>query len=94
MAATITAAKLGIQVAHLKAGLRSRDRTMPEELNRIATDALADILWTPSPEEDDNLLREGIPSERIIRVCNIMIDSLIMLKPSIEREKTYKNYRY
>lgn len=63
-------------VAHLEAGLRSFDRTMPEEINRIVTDALADILWTPSPDADENLLREGVSPEKIHRVGNIMIDSL------------------
>jgi UDP-N-acetylglucosamine 2-epimerase (non-hydrolysing) len=76
-------------VAHLEAGLRSFDRTMPEEINRIVTDALADILWTPSPDGDENLLREGVPAEKIQRVGNIMIDSLEMLRETIENEKAY-----
>lgn len=75
-------------VAHLEAGLRSRDRTMPEEINRIVTDALADILWTPSPDADENLLNEGIPEAKICRVGNIMIDSLEMLRPRIVKEST------
>lgn len=86
MACTITATKLGLKVAHLEAGLRSFDRTMPEEINRIVTDALADILWTPSPEADQNLLREGIAKEKIRRVGNIMIDSLEFLRTKIESE--------
>jgi UDP-N-acetylglucosamine 2-epimerase (non-hydrolysing) len=61
-------------VAHLEAGLRSFDRTMPEEINRIVTDSLADILWTHSPDADENLLREGIEKHKIFRVGNIMID--------------------
>ena len=61
-------------VAHLEAGLRSFDRSMPEEINRIVTDSIADILWTPSPDGDENLLREGVPVEKIERVGNIMID--------------------
>jgi len=77
-------------VAHLEAGLRSFDRTMPEEINRLVTDALADMLWTPSPDGDENLLKEGVPAERIQRVGNIMIDSLEMLRGSIERERTYR----
>lgn len=85
LACTITAAKLGIRVAHLEAGLRSRDRSMPEELNRLATDVLADLLWTPSPDADENLFAEGIPPERIVRVGNIMIDSLEMMRPAFER---------
>jgi len=85
LACTITAAKLGIRVAHLEAGLRSRDRSMPEELNRLATDVLADLLWTPSPDADENLRAEGMPPERIVRVGNIMIDSLEMMRPAFER---------
>ena len=84
LACTLAAAKLGIKVAHLEAGLRSGDRRMPEELNRIATDALADLLWTPSPDADENLRREGVAPERIERVGNIMIDSLEMLRAQIE----------
>jgi UDP-N-acetylglucosamine 2-epimerase (non-hydrolysing) len=77
VAATLAAAKLGVKVAHLEAGLRSFDRTMPEEINRVVTDSLADFLWTPSPDADENLLREGIPVNKIKRVGNIMIDTLI-----------------
>lgn len=84
LACTLAAAKLGIRVAHLEAGLRSRDRSMPEELNRLVTDALADLLWTPSPDADENLAREGVAPERIARVGNIMIDSLEMMRPAIE----------
>jgi len=87
VACTLAAAKLGIRVAHLEAGLRSRDRTMPEELNRLATDALADLLWTPSPDADENLLKEGIPKVRIECVGNIMIDSLEMMRPAIEARR-------
>jgi len=83
LACTIAAAKLGIKVAHLEAGLRSGDRTMPEELNRLVTDALADLLWTPSPDADANLRREGRPHEAIECVGNIMIDSLEMMQHAI-----------
>jgi UDP-N-acetylglucosamine 2-epimerase (non-hydrolysing) len=76
VAAALVAAKLGIPVAHLEAGLRSRDRSMPEELNRIVTDHLSDVLLTPSPDADANLLAEGIPASRIARVGNLMIDTL------------------
>ena len=79
-------------VAHLEAGLRSFDRTMPEELNRLVTDVLADILWTPSPDADENLIREGIAPEKIRRVGNIMIDSLEMLRGTIEKQKSYLNF--
>jgi len=77
MACTLVAAKLGIRVAHVEAGLRSFDRSMPEEVNRLVTDALADLLFTPSPDADENLLREGIPRIKIRRVGNVMIDTLI-----------------
>lgn len=84
MAATITAKKLHLPVAHLEAGLRSFDRTMPEEINRLVTDALADLLWTPSPDGDANLAAEGVPPEKIERVGNIMIDTLVMMRPRID----------
>jgi UDP-N-acetylglucosamine 2-epimerase (non-hydrolysing) len=87
IACTLAAKKLGIRVAHLEAGLRSGDRTMPEELNRIATDALADLLWTPSVDGDENLAREGVATERVCRVGNIMIDSLLMMRASIEQKR-------
>jgi len=93
VACTLAAAKLGIKVAHLEAGLRSRDRTMPEELNRLATDALADLLWTPTPDADENLIREGIPKEHIDCVGNIMIDSLEMMRPAIEARRAHEKYK-
>ncbi|MBK8167110.1 MAG: UDP-N-acetylglucosamine 2-epimerase (non-hydrolyzing) [bacterium] len=77
MATSITAAKLHIPVAHVEAGLRSRDMTMPEEVNRLLTDAIADLLFTPSRDADDNLLAEGVAPGRIKLVGNIMIDSLV-----------------
>ncbi len=76
IACALVAAKLGVPVAHVEAGLRSFDRAMPEEINRVLTDQLADLLLTPSPDADDNLLREGISPERIVRVGNVMIDTL------------------
>jgi UDP-N-acetylglucosamine 2-epimerase (non-hydrolysing) len=76
MAASLVAAKLNIPIAHVEAGLRSRDHTMPEEINRIVTDRLADLLLTPSRDGDENLLAEGVPRERIHFVGNIMIDTL------------------
>jgi UDP-N-acetylglucosamine 2-epimerase (non-hydrolysing) len=84
MAATLAAAKLLIPVAHLEAGLRSGDRTMPEEINRIVTDAVADLLWTPSPDADANLLGEGVPKTKIERVGNIMIDAFELHRDRIE----------
>ena len=88
VACTLAACKLGVETAHLEAGLRSFDRTMPEEINRIVTDAISDHLWTPSADSDENLIREGVAPEKIVRVGNIMIDSLVMMTPAIERENT------
>jgi UDP-N-acetylglucosamine 2-epimerase (non-hydrolysing) len=85
LACSLVASKLGLRLAHLEAGLRSYDRTMPEEINRVITDRLADILWTPSEDADENLQREGIPVGRIERVGNIMIDCLELMRPHIER---------
>jgi len=76
LACALAAAKCGVPVAHVEAGLRSFDRTMPEEVNRVLTDALADYLFTHSPDADENLRREGAPEERIFRVGNVMIDTL------------------
>jgi UDP-N-acetylglucosamine 2-epimerase (non-hydrolysing) len=76
VACTIVCAKMGIPCAHVEAGLRSFDRAMPEEINRILTDSVADLLLTPSPDGDEHLRAEGIAEERIIRVGNVMIDSL------------------
>ncbi len=92
VACTLAATKLGIRVAHLEAGLRSRDRSMPEELNRLATDALADLLWTPSRDADENLLREGVPREKIELVGNIMIDSLEMMRAAIEARRQARRF--
>jgi UDP-N-acetylglucosamine 2-epimerase (non-hydrolysing) len=83
-ACAMVAAKLNIKIIHLEAGLRSRDRTMPEEINRIVTDSLADVLWTPSVDADENLLAEGVPRSRIARVGNIMLDSFELVRPAIE----------
>lgn len=77
MACTLVASKLGIKVVHVEAGLRSFDRTMPEEINRLVTDALADLLLTPSMDADENLKREGIPPAKVRMVGNIMIDTLV-----------------
>lgn len=88
MAAALVAAKLGIPCAHLEAGLRSGDRAMPEEINRVVTDAVADLLWTPSEDADDNLRAEGVPGWRVERVGNVMIDSYEMMRPRIEADPT------
>ena len=76
--------KMWIPVVHLEAGLRSRDRSMPEEINRMVTDAIADVLWTPSADADENLAAEGVSADRIDLIGNIMIDSFEMLRGSIE----------
>lgn len=87
MACTLVCSKLGIKVAHVEAGLRSFDRTMPEEVNRLVTDALADLLLTPSPDADENLKREGVPDSKIKLVGNVMIDALVAnLDKARERE--------
>jgi UDP-N-acetylglucosamine 2-epimerase (non-hydrolysing) len=77
LACTLAAVKLQIPVAHVEAGLRSFDRKMPEEINRLLTDAISDYLFTPSPEGDENLAKEGIPQEKIFLVGDIMVDSLL-----------------
>jgi len=77
LSAALAASKLGIPVAHVEAGLRSRDWTMPEEINRVLTDQLSDLLLIPSHDAAPNLAAEGIPSERIVFVGNVMIDSLM-----------------
>lgn len=77
LAAALVAAKGGTSLAHVEAGLRSRDRTMPEEANRVVTDHLSDFLFAPSPDAVDNLLAEGIPPGRVHLVGNVMVDTLL-----------------
>ena len=84
IACALVCAKLGVKVGHVEAGLRSRDRTMPEEINRVLTDQIADLLLTPSLDANENLRAEGIPEERIRFVGNVMIDSLLV---NLERAK-------
>jgi UDP-N-acetylglucosamine 2-epimerase (non-hydrolysing) len=81
VAAALVCSKLGIRVGHVEAGLRSFDRSMPEEVNRVITDRLADILFTPSVDGNENLAREGIAKEKIHLVGNVMIDTLIQFLP-------------
>jgi len=81
LACALVASKLGFRVAHLEAGLRSFDRSMPEEINRLLTDQLADLLLTPSSDADENLRREGIADCKIRMVGNVMIDTLVRLQP-------------
>ncbi len=91
VACTLVAAKLGIKVAHIEAGLRSNDRTMPEEINRLVTDAIADLLLTPSEDGSDNLRREGIAEHKIRMVGNIMIDSLVTHRNQNQGSKLLEN---
>lgn len=81
VAAALVCSKLQVAVAHVEAGLRSNDRTMPEEINRVITDQLSNLLFTPSQDGDENLRREGISAERIHLVGNVMIDTLVRLLP-------------
>ncbi|MBK5188202.1 MAG: UDP-N-acetylglucosamine 2-epimerase (non-hydrolyzing) [Gemmatimonadaceae bacterium] len=87
LACAIVATKLGVTIAHVEAGLRSFDRTMPEEINRILTDQIADYLFTPSRDGDVNLAREGIDPKRVFFVGNVMIDTLIRLLPKTDVER-------
>ncbi|WP_423823444.1 UDP-N-acetylglucosamine 2-epimerase (non-hydrolyzing) [Salinisphaera sp. SPP-AMP-43] len=86
IACALAASKLHIPVAHLEAGLRSRDRYMPEEINRILTDAIADVLWTPSIDANENLAAEGIAEQRIEFVGNIMLDTFELMRGRIESQ--------
>lgn len=88
VAAALVCSKLLVRVGHVEAGLRSFDRAMPEEINRLLTDQLADLLFTPSEDGDRHLQREGIAPDKIFRVGNVMIDSLVRLLPVIEQCKT------
>lgn len=93
VAAALVCAKLLIPVGHVEAGLRSFDRTMPEEINRILTDRLADLLFTPSADGNEHLLCEGVEPYRMHLVGNVMIDTLVRLLPLADRtavlEKLY-----
>ncbi len=81
VAAALVCSKLGVRVGHVEAGLRSRDRSMPEEINRLLTDQLSDLLFTPSADGDQNLLHEGVDAQKIHLVGNVMIDTLVRLLP-------------
>lgn len=85
MACALVACKKGIKIAHLEAGLRSFDRRMPEEINRVVTDSVADLLLTPSPDADENLVNEGVGIQKIFRVGNIMIDTLYEFLPAAQK---------
>jgi len=92
LAAALAAAKLGVPVAHVEAGLRSRDWSMPEEVNRVLTDRLSDLLFTHSPEAETNLRAEGIDATRIHAVGNTMIDSLRRFEPSARERATWRRW--
>jgi UDP-N-acetylglucosamine 2-epimerase (non-hydrolysing) len=92
MACTLVCAKMGIRAAHIEAGLRSFDRTMPEEINRLVTDALADLLLTPSEDANEHLLREGVSAAKIKFVGNIMIDSLLENLPHARSSGTLDQF--
>jgi len=91
LAAALVAVKLGIPCAHVEAGLRSFDRSMPEEINRIVTDRVADVLLTPSADADHNLLEEGVPKAAIHRVGNVMIDTLLSHLERAKRRTTLED---
>jgi len=84
VAAALVCAKLGIPIDHVEAGLRSFNRTMPEEINRVITDQIADLLFTPSQDGDENLKHEGLAPERIHFVGNVMIDTLVRMLPKLD----------
>jgi len=86
VAAALVCSKLGVRVGHVEAGLRSRDRSMPEEINRLLTDQLSDLLFTPSADADENLRHEGIDAGKIHLVGNAMIDTLVRLLPRAEQQ--------
>ncbi len=90
IAAALVCSKIGIKVGHVEAGLRSFDRTMPEEINRVLTDQMADLLFTPSQDGNENLLKEGVASEKIYLVGNVMIDTLVRLLPKAEDRSILK----
>jgi UDP-N-acetylglucosamine 2-epimerase (non-hydrolysing) len=89
-ACTLAAVKLGIPVAHVEAGLRSFDRTMPEEINRVLTDAVADVLFTSEPSGDRNLAHEGISAARIVPAGNVMIDTLVHELPAVRDTRPHE----
>jgi UDP-N-acetylglucosamine 2-epimerase (non-hydrolysing) len=92
LAASLVCAKLLVPLGHVEAGLRSFDRTMPEEVNRLVTDRLSDLLFTPSADADKNLLAEGVERTRIVLVGNVMIDSLVRLLPETEARSIWHDY--
>jgi UDP-N-acetylglucosamine 2-epimerase (non-hydrolysing) len=94
VAAALVCSKLLVKVGHVEAGLRSRDRTMPEEINRLLTDQISDLLFTPSQDGNDNLLQEGVSQGKIFLVGNVMIDTLVRLLPKTDRYRPENLGRY
>jgi len=92
VACTLVSTKLGIKTAHYEAGLRSRDRTMPEEINRIVTDAICDFFFTTNKDADDNLIQEGKSEENIYFVGNLMIDTLMTFVNEIDEDKSIADF--
>ena len=92
LACALVATKLHVKVVHLEAGLRSRDRSMPEEINRLATDAISDVLWVPSQDGVDNLTDEGVEPSRMSLVGNIMMDSYELVRPAIDARREYERH--
>jgi UDP-N-acetylglucosamine 2-epimerase (non-hydrolysing) len=92
LAAALVSSKMGIKLAHVEAGLRSFDRTMPEEINRVVTDAIADLLFTPSRDANQNLLREGVSTKKIKMVGNIMIDTLTVNLEKARSRRPYERF--
>lgn len=90
LAAALAAAKLGIPIGHVEAGLRSFDRSMPEEVNRVLVDQISDWCFVHSPDAVDNLMHEGIPSERIVYIGNTMIDTLVRMESRIARSSIHE----
>ncbi|MBN2483737.1 MAG: UDP-N-acetylglucosamine 2-epimerase (non-hydrolyzing) [Candidatus Omnitrophica bacterium] len=93
IACALVASKLGVKVAHVEAGLRSFDRTMPEEINRVLTDAISDYLFTTEPDAKENLLREGVNEDKIYFVGNVMIDTLLRHKQQAANSKIVEDLR-
>ncbi len=93
VATAMVCSKLSIPIAHVEAGLRSFDRRMPEEINRLITDQLADLLFTPSKDGDANLIKEGIPESKIHFVGNVMIDTLVRLLPNADKPNNFKDLK-
>lgn len=93
LAGSLTASKLGIRIAHVEAGLRSFDRTMPEEINRVLTDAISDLLFTTEASGNENLLREGIKPEKIVFVGNVMIDTLTRFREKAQRSRLLESLK-